>query len=343
MIGITFLAVSSLFMTNEAAYLDRVEALRHRDGLFLDRSSDQTTVSSAATGFGVLAMAEGASRGLRNPEEVSKAVRHAYNKTTTANPPSNRGWLAHFTGTDGTPKPYSEVSSIDTAIFFAGMLRAAELLKDEPLRREVEAGLAKVDREFLLRDGVFLHGFYWRNPTSSERKGESGAMEPIPEMIPYVWNDSSEGLILYKLFNMPFPMQIKRLDYPLFVYAYPLVFFDVPEYEEYLESAIRDQIERYGYWGVTSTDGPQGYVSFDKEVISPILVSAIATKFPRYLEPIQPLSIDGSAIAMHVPTRWTSTDSLAIDLASAYVLHAKWSSNGPTSPLAADLANRPSR
>ncbi len=249
MFGVTFLAVSSLFLTNESAYLDRVDGLRHPDGLFLDRSSDQGTVSSAATGFGVLALAKGASRGLRSPEEVSKIARIAFEKTTQANPARNRGWLAHFTDPKGNPKPTSEISTIDTAIFYAGMLKAANLLRDEELLKDVQKSLDAVDRDFMLRDGVFLHGFFWRDKPAVDPITESSLDPAVPEVIPYRWNDSSEGLILYKLFDLPFPLEVKRLDYPLFVYAYPLVFFDVPEYEEYLESAIREQIDKYGYWG----------------------------------------------------------------------------------------------
>jgi hypothetical protein len=323
MFGVALLAVTSLFASNEASFLDRVEALRDPNGLFLDRSSDKTTASSAATGFGVLALAQGASRGLRNAEEVSKYARIAFERTTKNNPARNRGWLAHFTDTDGKPKNNSEVSTIDTAIFYAGVLRAAELLKDDALRDEVQAHLNQIDRDFVLRDGVFLHGFYWHDQPGNEQN----PLEQKPDMIPYKWDDSSEGLILYKLFDMPFPLKITRFDYPLFVYAYPLVFFDVPEYEEYLQDAIREQIDKYGYWGVTSTDGPSGYVSYNADVISPVLIGAITSKYPQYLDPIKSIAIKATVVSMHIPTGWTSNDELTIDLASAYILYAKWATD----------------
>ncbi len=336
MFTVTLLAITSLFSSNEAAFLDRVDALRHQDGLFLDRSSDPTTVSSAATGFGVLALAEGASRGLRNPEDVSKIARVAFDKTTQANPPRNRGWLSHFTDTNGKPKPTSEVSTIDTAIFYAGMLRTAELLRDEELKADVRSKLNAIDKNMVLRDGVFLHGFYWPDEACISVDLDDPNVDCKPDMIPYTWNDSSEGLILYRLFEMPFPLQITRMDYPLFVYAYPLVFFDVPEYEDYLQEAIRQQIDQYGYWGMTSTDGPTGYVTFSKEVISPILIGAITTKYPQYLDPIKSIAIKASVVSMHVPTGWTSSDELTIDIASAYILYAKWSNDYHEVKLASD-------
>jgi hypothetical protein len=324
MFAVTLLAITSMFASNEAAYLDRIDALRHPDGLFLDRSSDPNTISSAATGFGVLALAEGASRGLRDTNQVSEIARIAFDKTTEANPERNRGWLSHFTDPNGNPKVDSEVSTIDTAIFYASMLRAATLLNDAKLQKDVEVGLAAIDRNMVLKDGVFLHGFYW--PDSVCTDWETCEPEDCkPDLIPYKWNDSSEGLILYRLFNLPFPMEITRLDYPLFVYAYPLVFYEVPEYENLLQEVIRKQIDKYGYWGVTSTDGPTGYVTYSSDVISPVLISAISTKYPQYLDPLKSIAIKASVVSMHVPTGWTSTDELTIDLASAYVLYAKWS------------------
>lgn len=335
MFGIAFLAMTSLFASNEAAFLDRVEALREPTGLFLDRSSDKTTASSAATGFGVLALAEGAARGLRNSDDVAKYARIAFEKTTNNNPARNRGWLSHFTDVEGHPKQNSEVSTIDTAIFYAGILRAAELLKDDVLLDDVRTKLRQIDTQFVMEDGVFTHGFYWRDQSCQEKDASGNVVECKPDMIPYKWNDSSEGLIIYKLFDIPFPLKITRFDYPLFVYAYPLVFFDVPEYEEYLQDAIREQIDKYGYWGVTSTDGPSGYVTYNQDVISPVLISAISTKYPQYLDPIKSIAIKASVVSMHIPSGWTSNDELTIDLASSYILYAKWSTDYHNVQLAA--------
>ncbi len=337
MFGTMFLAVSFLFAPDESAFLNRVEALRDPQGLFLDRLSDPTTVSAAATGFGVLALAEGSTRGQREGDEIAKIARVAFDRTLAGNPSKNRGWLSHFTDTAGVPKSYSEVSTIDTAIFYSGMLRAAQILGDEELEKDVRESLARIDTKFLIRDGVFLHGFYWNTAHSSisdspPMVNESSAESETPVFIPHRWNDSSEGMILYRLFDLPFPMQIRRVDYPLFVYAYPLCFYDDAAYDQLLKEAIEHQIKTYGYWGVTSTDGPRGYVTLDQNVISPILIGAIITKYPQYLDPLQSISIQAAVVSMHLPSGWIGRDDLTIDLASAYILFAKWSAHGPEQP-----------
>lgn len=316
MLAVVLLPMALFFGGNEPKYLDRIENLRTESGLFADRLSDRSTISTAATGLGLLALSEGASRGFRDRTEVACLVRSAFEKTVQANPARNRGWLSHFTESDGTPKRSSEVSTIDTAIFYAGLLQAARLLEDEALFASIQSSLDQVDTRLVLRDGVFLHGFNWRSDSAESREHR--------EFIPYKWNDSSEGAILYRLFDLPFPLQIRRTDYPLFVYAYPLCFFDDPAYETLLQQAIEEQIARFGYWGVTSTDGPEGYVTLDRNVISPVLIGGIATKFPQYLESLTSLMIQPSAVSMHLPTGWTDGDDLTIDLASAYVLFSRW-------------------
>ena len=322
---------SLLFSGDELAYLKRLEKLRNENGLYVDRSSDPSTVSTAATGLGVLALAEAASRGLRDTSEVKSITRHAFEKTVNSNPAQNRGWLSHFTDANGVPRQFSEVSTIDTAIFFSGLLHASRLLSDFELESEIRDSIQRIDTQFVLRDGVFLHGFYWSNadvPPSEKAAQENESMQGEPKFIPHKWNDSSEGMIIYRLFDLPFPMHITRTDYPLFVYAYPLCFYDDPTYDQFLQAAIEEQIKRFGYWGVTATDGPHGYVTADSNVISPVLIGGIATKYPKYLEPIKSMSIEATFGSMHVATGWTSTDDLTIDLTSAYILFSRWSRQG---------------
>jgi hypothetical protein len=331
MLAVMLLPMAMFFGGNESAYLDRIENLRNESGLFADRLSDRSTISTAATGLGLLALAEGASRGLRDRAEVATLVRSALVQTVQSNPARNRGWLSHFTESDGTPKHSSEVSTIDTAIFYSGLLQAARLLDDEGLQNSIRSSLNQVDTELVMRDGVFLHGFNWRL--------DAGESSEHREFIPYKWNDSSEGAILYRLFDLPFPLQIRRTDYPLFVYAYPLCFFDDPTYESLLQQAIEEQIARFGYWGVTSTDGPEGYVTLDRYVISPVLIGGIATKFPQYLDSLKSLMIQPSAVSMHLPTGWTDSDDLTIDLASAYILYSRWTREKSASGAKAVLEN----
>jgi hypothetical protein len=241
----------------------------------------------------------------------------------------NRGWLSHFTDASGVPKTSSEVSTIDTAIFYSGLLQASRLLSDHKLEADIRDSLSRIDIQFVLRNGIFLHGFYWLAPSvphkDDTKLGDANDRSLNPQFIPHLWNDSSEGVILYHLFGMPFPMQITRKDYPLFAYAYPLCFFDDPVYDRFLQEAIEGQIARLGYWGVTATDGPTGYVTVDSDVISPVLIGGIATRYPKYLEPLKSIKIEAASGSMHVPSGWKSSDDLTIDLSSAYILFSRWS------------------
>ncbi len=320
---------SLLFLGDESAYLSRIENLRNEKGLYLDRRSDPSIVSTAATGLGVLASAEAASRGLRDIDATKKIARTAFEQTVNSNCKRNRGWLSHFTDAHGVPRNSSEVSTIDTAIFYSGLLQASRLLKDQALESEILESLGRIDTQLVIRNGVFLHGFYWSeaNVKNSDAATPLEMNDPAtdPQFIPHLWNDSSEGVILYHLFNLPFPMHITRTDYPLFVYAYPLCFFDDPVYDQFLQEAIEGQIARLGYWGVTATDGPKGYVTTDSDVISPVLIGGIATKYPKYLEPLKSIKIEATSGSMHLPSGWTSNDDLTIDLSSAYILFSRWS------------------
>jgi len=320
---------SLLFMGDESGYLNRIESMRNEKGLYLDRRSDPTVVSTAATGLGVLALAEATSRGLRDHAATLKIVWRAFEQTVNSNSERNRGWLSHFTDASGVPKNSSEVSTIDTAIFYSGLLQASRLLNEPALEAAILESLGHIDIQFVIRNGIFLHGFFW-NGASSQSPDETAYSDKkdgndVPQFIPHLWNDSSEGVILYHLFGLPFPMQITRTDYPLFVYAYPLCFFDDPVYDQFLREAIEGQISRLGYWGVTATDGPNGYVTCDSEVISPVLIGGIATKYPKYLEPLKSIRIEAASGSMHLPSGWKSSDDLTIDLSSAYILFSRWS------------------
>ncbi|MEM1061778.1 MAG: hypothetical protein AAGJ97_05545, partial [Planctomycetota bacterium] len=278
------------------------------NGLVLDRQSDPTTVSVAATGFVAYAAAEQAVREGGDVEAVRERVRTGFRTTVLANPVENRGWLSHFTEPHGEPKPWSEVSTIDTALFYMGMLRAAEVLRDPALAAEVHAWLSRIELEPAMRDGFFLHGFVV-DPATGERR-----------VIPHTWNDTSEGVILSRLFGKPFAPEIVRVDFPLFVYVYPLCFFDDEWYEQLLEQAVEHQLGRHGYFGVTATDGPYGYAVDDPLVVAPLLVAALADRFPQAGEVLRQFGVGPGVPAYHVATGWRATDRIAIDFASAYLI-----------------------
>ncbi len=158
----------------------------------------------------------------------------------------------------------------------------------------------------VLRDGYFNHGFYWHNDEQ--------------RFLHYLWNDTSEGVMLYKLFDMPFEPRIVRHDYPLFAYYYPLCFFDLPRYERLLHDAVTYQFGRYGYTGITAGDGPHGYQADDPTLISPLTLFALSAIFPEARSTLAKYAVDQMVPAYHVGSGWTASDRVTIDYGSAYIL-----------------------
>lgn len=289
--------------------------LKLENGLMLDRHSDRDTVSCAATGFAAYSLALMAERGAVDRAETAEFVRRGFRTTLAATPERNRGWLYHFTDGEGRPKPWSEVSTIDSAIFYFGFLRAAETLKDGGFLAEVRLAIGRVDTEFMMRDGYFLHGLRWAGDQS--------------HFIPHRWDDNSEGVILYRLFDLRFEPRVVRFDYPLFVYYYPLCFFDDPGYAGYLREAIHSQVQRYGYTGVTAGDSPNGYTAGDPQLISPLALFALSGLFAEARATLAEYGVDHMVPTYHVGSRWTAPDRVTIDYASVYILLAR-----PGSPMA---------
>jgi hypothetical protein len=242
-------------------------------------------------------------------DEVLETIKQGFHTTLAHNPPRNGGWLYHFTDENGVGKPWSEVSTIDTALFYLGMLRAAEVLGDAAFGAEVQQAVSHIDREMALRDAYFNHGFYWHNDEQ--------------RFLEYLWNDTSEGVLLYKLFAMPFEPKIVRHDYPLFAYYYPLCFFDLPRYERLLHDAVTYQTGRYGYTGITAGDSPHGYQANDPTMISPLTLFALSSLFPEARSTLAKYAVDQMVPAYHVGSGWTASDRVTIDYGSAYILIAR--------------------
>ncbi|MFH5804512.1 hypothetical protein [Alienimonas sp. DA493] len=328
---------------SDQQYYEALADLVLPNGLVLDRNSDRHTVSSAATGLVGYALAVLAERGVADREEVAAHLRRGFETTRAANPAANRGWLAHFTDPDGAPKEHSEVSTIDTALFYAGLLKAAETLRLADLERDVRAAVAEVDVAFLSREGVFLHGLEWT--------GEPGAAPP--RIIPYTWNDTSEGAILYRLFGLPFHPATHRTDLPLFTYFYPLVLwpewdepvgsgrpggvawnpsgspstepyrYEGPDYRRLLAAAISWQHRTLGHAGVTAADGPGGYTAFRPTLVSPLMLSSLAPRFVEAADTLRTYDLDATLPAYDLDAGWDAPDRLGIDYASYFLLRAE--------------------
>ena len=327
---------------SDSQYYDVLSGMVLPNGLVLDRDSDRRTVSSAATGLVGYALAVLADRGVGDAGWVADHLRRGFETTRAANPPANRGWLSHFTHADGVPKANSEVSTIDTALFYAGLLRAAQTLGLADLEADVRRAVDAVDVGYLMREGVFLHGMEWH--------GEPGAR--APRVIPYTWDDTSEGVILYRLFGVPFRPDLHRTDLPLFTYFYPLVLwpdwdaagsgrtggeawepfahgsrdpyrYDGPDYRRLLAAALRWQHSTLGHAGVTAADGPGGYTAFRPTLVSPLMLSSLAPRFAEAADTLRNYDLDATLPAYDLDAGWDAPDRLAIDYASYFLLRAE--------------------
>ena len=211
------------------------------NGLVLDHTNSDV-VSCAATGLvsysrAIAGEKEGIKEGFRNTIKYRKD-----------------GWLYHFTDSDGVPLEWSEVSTVDTAIFFLSMREAARLIGDEELEGEVEKAITEINVECMLENDYFKHGY----------------------KIDLLYDDYSEGILIYDLLGREFNPRKVKYDLPLFVYYYPLLFpLDENERirrENYLCRAIQWQRDNYGYVGVTACNSPWGYQVNHPQIISPLSV-----------------------------------------------------------------------
>lgn len=239
-----------------------------KDCLVLDRSNNRAVVSVAATGFGCYAWVKAYEYKLITREKAILWINTAFDTTLKHNV-DNRGWLYHFTDTNGNPVYDKQVSTIDTAIFYSCVELAANRLNDKNLIQKIYNAKSKIDISLMTnQSGYISHGFVWVNDQIQK--------------LPYEWDNFSEGIILYKWLNIPY--KPKRIEYnlPLFVYYYPLCFDNDPEIINHLGKAIDYQIKNTGTFGLTACDDPiAGKYSIMKlDVISPLSVLTCTPFFP---------------------------------------------------------------
>ena len=266
------------------------EQANPQTGLVKDRCNvrvnDHTTVASiAATGFGLTALCIGEKRGwvsLREAEaRVLATLRFLWDKL-----PNHRGFFFHFADVNTGERLWdSEVSSIDTAILFCGVLSCRQHFRNPEIRRLARTLFDRAEWNWLAEDTPLLsHGW-------------------MPEVgfLPYRWDDYSELMMMYLLGigASKYPLKAdtwtawKRVTFeydglryigsfaPLFVHQYSQAWFDFrhkrDRYADYFEnSAVATQAHRLfclelgkkfpdyseDLWGITASDSEYGYVAW---------------------------------------------------------------------------------
>jgi hypothetical protein len=206
------------------------------------------------------------------------------------------GWLPHFVELEsGERLPGQEVSTIDTALFFAGALVCARYFGLRADGAQVEQAVAdlfdRLDWLWMLTNGG----------SKPEKKVISHGWTPEHQFLPYNYADYSEAILLLLLGlgaeQEPLPPTCwdaveRRLQTyagiesiegdPIFIHQMPFGYFDFRNcrdrlgYDYSTSSANAMRIHhRYcedhrsdsatfaaGFWGLNASDGPDGYRAY---------------------------------------------------------------------------------
>jgi hypothetical protein len=250
---------------------------------FADRAADNRVASIAATGFGLAVIANAAERGLI-PRVEGEAYALKTLKFAQAKVPRRHGWFVHFMDWQtGERRWESEYSTIDTALFMAGALYAAEVFPGGEVSKITRRLYRDLDFKDMLTDAG-----------SKPRKNTiSMGFKPGQGYIPAQWDMYAEQMVLLLLGLGPpsgkVPVetwtawQAKHSQPPdgkllgeneaLFVHQYSQLFIDFREFgPRYHENSValsrkhrelarnekRYKTYKHGFWGFSAGDAPGG-------------------------------------------------------------------------------------
>ena len=284
---------------------------RGKNGLVQDRATSSNIFSLAATGFGMDVWAIMAKEGKMPCSQALGWINQALDFAENKNPQRNRGWLYHFVDENGLPQLNSEVSTIDTAIFYWGAKQAAKRLEDKNLLVRVEKMISKIDVKWMIENSpskkIICHGFRWQKDKVV--------------FLPYEWGDNSEGVLIYRLFKISFKPVYTNFNLPLFVYYFPMCFLAKEEFLPSLKKAMDFQKISFGHSGITATDTEIGYQIYSQEYISPLSLYAISSFDSSAREELELRKLSPKVHSQNWKTGWKSEDRIGIDEGAAILLH----------------------
>lgn len=268
------------------------------NGLVLDRAPNSNThptdrsaemCSVASTGYGLTAMILASEKNMLPKKQAKEKVMQTLTFIDENTPKINGGWLAHFIDAE-TGKTYknTEISSIDTAIFFFNAFAAAEYFGGD-VKKQVNKMYNKIDFKMMLTQDnqkpdqlAFNLGFHVKDGKR--------------EFIPHKWDEYSEGILVMLLGlgsnQVPDEMWSKGWNrykkweqdglksfvcLPLFTYFYPHGLIDLKDkvdkngdnFWKASQNAVKMQVKYckdHGYpegvFGITACDGPNGYQAY---------------------------------------------------------------------------------
>lgn len=272
------------------------------NGLIKDRSTDLSPCSIASVGFGLTAVCIGIDNGYVTREEGRDRVNTALETFWNAPQGSGssgfigyKGLFYHFLDMNTAERVWDcELSTIDTALLFAGILDAKQYFtEDDPVENNIRALADSITQRAdwdYMRDGGPGLRMGWKPGTGFSGfgiwTGYNEAMimyiialgsptHSIPEMDWSIWTSSYQWQTHYGYTYVNFP--------PLFGHQYSHCWIDFSNIQdEYMrgkgityhmnsERATRAQqayciVNPFGHigyseilWGLTASDGPDGY------------------------------------------------------------------------------------
>ncbi len=283
---------------------------RNEVGLVQDRATTPDIFSVAATGFGFDVLAIKVQKGEISRSVAIESINRSLDFMEEVTPKKNRGWFYHFINKEGSPQLNCEVSTIDTAIYFWGARQASRRLGDLSLRVKVESAISRVDVNWMSSNSSsgkrIPHGLNWK--------------EDIPQFLPCEWDKNSEGILIYRLFKVPYEFVYDDFSLPLFVYYFPMCFLPQAEFQPFLKAAVDHQVSQFGCLGITSTDTAEGYCFYPKENLSPLALYAISPFDTRAARELERLRLSPKVHSSHRFSKWVSSDRIGIDEGAAVIL-----------------------
>jgi len=189
----------------EAAFLDSLQARTFGyfwelsdslTGLTPDRYPTRSFASVSATGFALTAYPIGVERGQVTREQARRRVLatlrffwRAEQGTTPSGKTGHQGFFYHFLEPEtGHRFENVELSSVDTALFFAGALFCQSYFdRDDPLEREIRA----------LADSLYFRADWeWLSP---RRPAIGHGWTPEEGFLEYDWRGYNEAMLVYLL------------------------------------------------------------------------------------------------------------------------------------------------
>jgi len=265
------------------------------NGLVLDRvpNSDEPPAggssemcSVAATGYGLTALIMACEKNILPKKQAKEMTMQTLKFIDKQTPKINGGWMAHFMdGKTGKTYKNTEISSIDTAIFFFNAFAAAEYF-DNDVKKQVKKMYKKIDFKMMLTEDN-------KKPDQISFNLGFHVKDGKREFIHNKWDEYSEGILVMLLGlgsnEVPAKMWTDGWNrdkkwkqdglssfvcLPLFTYFYPHGLLDLKNkvdvkgdnFWKASQNAVKMQVKycnNHGYpedvFGITACDGPNGY------------------------------------------------------------------------------------